>query len=110
MGVCLRFATQLPNYLLFCAASFFFYMMLWKLTRMLSSVLHDKKVIAAGLSTQFKAVRIAVWLVWHVFPMVWLLGATGSISIFHEHVGYLAGDLCAKYLLLFVYLSHVNSR
>ena len=39
---------------------------------------------------------------------MWLLGATNTISVQSEHVGYVIGDITAKYLLLFVYLSHVN--
>ena len=47
--------------------------------------------------------------VWHIFPCVWLLGATDLVSAYNEHVGYVMCDLCAKYLLLFVYLSHINA-
>ena len=46
---------------------------------------------------------------WHLFPLVWLLGATSTITIFQEHVGYVWCDLAAKYLLLFVYLGYVNA-
>ena len=51
---------------------------------------------------------VAIVIIWHVFPAVWLLGATQMITVFEEHVGYVIGDICAKYLLLFVYVSHVN--
>ena len=51
---------------------------------------------------------VAIVIIWHVFPIVWLLGALQLITVFEEHVGYVIGDLCAKYLLLFVYVSHVN--
>ena len=46
---------------------------------------------------------------WHIFPVVWLLGATNVIQPFEEHVGYIIGDVCAKYTLLFVYVGSVVS-
>ena len=46
---------------------------------------------------------------WHIFPIVWLLGASNVITVFQEHAGYVICDMCAKYLLLFVYISHVNA-
>ena len=51
---------------------------------------------------------VAIVIIWHIFPIIWLLGALQLITVFEEHVGYVIGDLCAKYLLLFVYVSHVN--
>ena len=54
---------------------------------------------------QFIVIRFAVIFVWHMFPLVWLLSALDYLSPFTEHIGYVLSDLCAKYLLLFVYVS-----
>ena len=49
-------------------------------------------------------------VIWHVFPIVWLLSAFDWISVESEHHGYIAGDLVAKYLLLFVYTLSVSAH
>ena len=82
--------------------------MLHRLTLMLSECMEDPAIKFSGTATQFAAIRVAVVVVWHFFPCMWVLGATNTISPFAEHAGYVVCDLSAKYLLLFVYLSHVN--
>ena len=98
-----------PNVLLFCLSSLGFYLMLLRLTSMLRKVYRDERVIRRGMAAQFQAISFAVTFVWHIFPVIWLLGAFNLISIFEEHIGYILCDLCAKYLLLFVYTNHVNA-
>ena len=100
--------STLPNFGFFTLSSLCFYMMLHRLTSMLSHVCRNKLVVQAGTAQQFAAIRIAVIVVWHIFPFVWLLGATQYITAFEEHVGYVLCDLCAKYLLLFVYIGNIN--
>jgi bacteriorhodopsin len=101
--------TLMPNYGLFCASTAFFYMMLYELTSMLSHVIRSPRIVQAGTAPQFHAIRAAVVITWHIFPVVWLLGAFNVITVFQEHAGYVICDMCAKYLLLFVYISHVNA-
>ena len=67
-----------------------------------------RTVIKRGLSAQFRVTRATICVIWHIFPGVWLCSALGMISTLQESFGYMIGDLCAKYLLLFVYSYHVG--
>ena len=98
-----------PNVVFFIASTASFYWMLWQLSGMLYTASVDPNIRRMGLSAQFEGIRIVVFIVWHSFPLVWLLGAFDLITVFGEHVGYCMCDICAKYLLLFVYVSHVNA-
>jgi len=101
--------TYVPNAVFFTASTASFYRMVWQLSEMLHIASNDPAVRRIGLSAQFVAIRIVVFIVWHSFPVVWLLGAFDLITVFGEHMGYCMCDICAKYLLLFVYVSHVNA-
>ena len=46
-------------------------------------------------------------VVWHIFPIVWVVAAAQLISPEEEHAAYVLGDLSAKYMLLFVYITRV---
>jgi len=100
--------SRVLNYGCFFAASAAFYLMLARLTSMLTHVSRERRIVQTGFAVQFKVVRAAVVVAWNIFPCVWLLGATNTISVFHEHIGYVIGDVCAKYLLLFVYVQSIN--
>lgn len=100
--------SRVLNYACFCASSAAFYLMLARLTSMLTHVSRERRIVQTGFAVQFKVVRAAVVVAWNIFPCVWLLGATNTISVFHEHIGYVIGDVCAKYLLLFVYVQSIN--
>ena len=100
--------TYMPNYGLFCASTAFFYMMLYELTSFIGHAIHSPYIVQMGTASQFQVTRVAVVVTWHIFPIVWLLGASNVITVFQEHAGYVICDLCAKYLLLFVYMTHLN--
>jgi len=100
--------TLWPNVAFFLMSSASFYLKLYRLWAMLGDVTGSGRVVRSGNAPQFVVIRVAVVIVWHVFPCVWVLGAFNAITPFEEHLGYVLGDLCAKYLLLFVYISHVN--
>jgi len=99
------------NALFFVASCYFFYAMHACLDRMLAAIqeaaTHHH---ARGIAFQFKITRVACLVIWHVFPVVWALAACDSISTEAEHVGYIVGDLLAKFLLLFVYVASVNNH
>ena len=48
-----------------------------------------------ALSWQFAVTRNAVFLVWHLFPIVWALAAADAISVEVEHMG-CAARMCAR--------------
>ena len=64
-------------------------------------------VVKSGMSHQFKLTLTTIWIVWHIFPGVWAMAWFGAITPFQEQIGMLIADLCAKFLLLFVYSFHV---
>lgn len=47
---------------------------------------------------------------WHIFPAVWLLSVLHVIDAEIEQLGYVCGDIAAKYLLLFVYVTTVSNH
>ena len=99
------------NAVCFVASCYFFYGMIGSIDRMLSATQEAATIHhARGLAKQLQIMRIAIIAVWHVFPLVWALAACNAISIDLEHIGYIFGDLLAKYLLMFVYVSSVNNH
>ena len=48
-----------------------------------------------ALSWQFAVTRNAVFLVWHLFPIVWALAAADAISVEVEHMG-CAACMCVR--------------
>merc|ERR1719199_1135643 len=84
--------------------------MLACIDRMLFSTQEWAKALMPALSWQFALTRNAVFLVWHLFPIVWGLAAADAISVEVEHMGYVASDMAAKFLLLFVYVASLDNR
>lgn len=60
---------------------------------------------AETLQRHFRWARTYVWLSWHGFPFIWVLGACGLISAEHRELLYVCCDLAAKFLPVSIYLS-----
>ena len=71
LGNCVGKRTHV-NFVLFLASSSCFYLMLFRLNRMLHYVITNRTVVLGGRAAQFQAIRIGVIAVWHIFPCVFL--------------------------------------
>jgi len=98
-------SVKLLNALLLLLSFSGFYVMLSNVTCMLGRA---QRIVPTLIRHQFQVLRTLIVLIWHSFPVVWLLAAAGAISIEQEHVGYVCSDLLAKHLLLFMYAQKVN--
>jgi len=98
------------NAICFMTSTACFYSMLGCIDRMLVSTQERAEERMPGVAWQFAVTRNAVFLVWHLFPIVWALAAADAISVEVEHMGYVASDMAAKFLLLFVYIASVNNH
>lgn len=61
--------------------------------------------VAFTLHRQFLLARRYLWLSWHSFPIVWLLGAFGAVDGEQREVLFTVGDLLAKFLPVSMYLA-----
>ena len=60
-----------------------------------------------GNAMQFRVLQVVIFIVWHVFSIIWLVAAADWISPLTEHTCYVANDLFAKYLILFVSIASI---
>jgi len=98
------------NAFCFLASCYCFYQKLGCLDRMMGcaeTVAKSRNI--RGIALQYKLTRSAIFVVWHIFPLTWALAACNAISLEAEHMGYIFGDLLAKYLMLFVYAASINN-
>ena len=99
---------MLPNALGFALSCAAFYHMLWALGVLLIEAETSPLLVHSGVGRQFRLVRWAVVVVWHIFPLVWLVAALGWVDGPTERNLYVLGDLTAKFLLLFVYSTTIS--
>jgi len=92
-----------------CAASFvaFWYMQQLMLRMIYMGETHPA-IIKGGNAPQFTAIRVAILIVWHGFPVVWVVAAADRVTPVIEHALYVGCDLLAKYLILFVSLASIR--
>ena len=99
------------NALLFCASSYCFYGMMFCIDAMFMRTHESSIALGANRAAwQFVVTRNAVWLIWHLFPIVWACAACQSISPEVEHMGYIFSDMTAKFLLMFVYVASTDGQ
>jgi len=82
-----------------------FWYMLHHILMMLGVAETHPMVVKDGNALQFRVIRYTLIIVWHGFPIIWMLAAADYISVITEHAFYVANDLVAKYLILFVCLA-----
>ena len=99
----------LPNFLAMVGSFAAFYYLLYNLDNMLWRAQTHPLLAVTRIGAQFKIVRVAVLIAWHIFPVVWLLAASNVVTVAEERIGYVIGDLVAKYLLLFVYVTAISN-
>lgn len=100
----------LPNMLCFSISTLSHYKMLFNLNHMLQRAQNHPLLLVSGVFRQIRLVRCAILLVWHLFPIVWILAALDILDAERERIGYICCDLTAKYLLLFVYTTTVSNQ
>lgn len=89
----LLWGSMIPNLVMLLVSIAGFYGLLISVCNMLKRA---QNVVKPLMARQFAVIQKTIVVVWHLFPLVWLLAAFHLISVNHEYIGYLICDVSAS--------------